>query len=122
LRAGALRAALRVPGRDFIAVRRAVFFDAFAARDFAGFVAGAVAEFPRAEMIYLEYRLVLFAADHGVDLIDAFHVAGKRVDAYTLTTTDAAAVAIARRLLDLRADQITTDDSVGLEQALAGVP
>lgn len=91
-------------------------------RDFAGFVAGAVAEFPRAEMIYLEYRLVLFAADHGVDLIDAFHVAGKRVDAYTLTTTDAAAVAIARRLLDLRADQITTDDSVGLEQALAGVP
>jgi glycerophosphoryl diester phosphodiesterase len=88
-------------------------------RDFAGFVAHAVAEFPRAEMIYLEYRLVLFAAGHDFDLIDAFHAAGKRIDAYTLTSTDAAAVAIARRLLDLRADQITTDDPVGLEQALA---
>lgn len=87
-------------------------------RDFAGFVAGAVAEFPRAEMIYLEYRLVLFAAEHGVDLIAAFHYAGKRIDAYTLTSADAAATAIARRLLDLRADQITTDDPVGLEKAL----
>jgi glycerophosphoryl diester phosphodiesterase len=91
-------------------------------RDFAGFVADAVAQFPRAEMIYLEYRLVLFAAEHGVDLIDAFHAAGRRVDAYTLTTTGAAAVAIARRLVDSRADQITTDDPVGLERALAGAP
>jgi glycerophosphoryl diester phosphodiesterase len=81
-----------------------------------------VAQFPRAEMIYLEYRLVLFAAEHGVDLIDAFHAAGRRVDAYTLTTTGAAAVAIARRLVDSRADQITTDDPVGLERALAGAP
>ena len=51
-------------------------------------------------------------------LIAAFHAAGKRIDAYTLTSADAAAVAIARRLLDLRADQITTDDPVGLEKAL----
>jgi glycerophosphoryl diester phosphodiesterase len=87
-------------------------------RDFPGFVAGAVAQFPAAEMMYLEHRLVLFAAERGFDLIDAFHNAGKRVDAYTLTSTDAAAVAIARRLLDLRVDQITTDDPVGLENAL----
>jgi glycerophosphoryl diester phosphodiesterase len=89
-------------------------------RDFPGFVAHAVAEFPGAGMIYLEYRLVLLAAEHGFDLIAAFHAAGKRIDAYTLTSADAAAVAIARRLLDLRADQITTDDPVGLERALAG--
>jgi glycerophosphoryl diester phosphodiesterase len=91
-------------------------------RDFAGFVVGAVAQFPRAKMIYLEHRLVLFAAEHGVDLIGAFHAAGRRVDAYTLTSTDAAAVATAQRLLDLGADQITTDDPVGLEQALANAP
>jgi glycerophosphoryl diester phosphodiesterase len=89
-----------------------------ATRDFSGFVAGAVAQFPAAEMIYLEHRLVLFAVEHGFDLIDAFHNAGKRIDAYTLKSAGPADVATARRLLDLRADQITTDDPVGLEAAV----
>jgi glycerophosphoryl diester phosphodiesterase len=90
-----------------------------ASRDFTGFVADAVAAFPRAKMIYLEYRLVLFAAEHGFDLIAAFHQAGKTIDAYTLRHADAETAAIAERLLTLKADQITTDDPVGLERALS---
>ena len=89
-----------------------------ASRDFAGFVATALNAFPRAGMIYLDYRLVLFAAEHGFDLIAALHAAGKTIDAYTLTRADAATAAIARQLLALKVDQITTDDPVGLERLL----
>lgn len=88
-------------------------------RDFAGFVASAVAAFPRARMIYLEHRLVLFAAEHGFDIVAAFHAAGRTIDAYTLRRADAEHAALAERLLALKVDQITTDDPVGLEALLA---
>ena len=91
-----------------------------ATRDFTGFVDGAVAQFPSAEMIYLDHRLALSAAEHDFDLIGAFHDRGKRIDAYTLKSADAADAAIAEQLLDMRADQITTDDPVGLEASLEG--
>lgn len=87
-------------------------------RDFDGFVRDAVAASPRAEMIYLEQRLVLFAAQQKYDLVAAFHAAGRRIDAYTLETTAPAMVEIAEQLLALEVDQITTDDAVGLELAL----
>jgi glycerophosphoryl diester phosphodiesterase len=87
-------------------------------RDFAGFVATALAAFPRAKMLYLDHHLVLFAAEHGFDLIAAFHAAGKTIDAYTLNRADAATATIAEQLLALRVDQITTDDPVGLERLL----
>ena len=89
-------------------------------KDFRGFVAEAVAPFPRAKMIYLEYRIVLFASEHGFDLVDAFHEAGKTIDAYTLKLADAATARIAERLLALKVDQITTDDPVGLDRLLRG--
>jgi glycerophosphoryl diester phosphodiesterase len=89
-----------------------------ASGDFYGFVARAVAVSPRAEMIYLDYRLVLGAQDRGVDLVAAFHAAGRRVDAYTVRRADAEGVAAAHRLLALRVDQITTDDPEGLGAAL----
>jgi glycerophosphoryl diester phosphodiesterase len=88
-------------------------------RDFAGFVAGALADAPNAEMIYLDHRLVLAAEEAGTDLIAAFHAAGRRVDAYTIQRADAAGVAVTRRLLALRVDQITTDDPEGLSEAVA---
>lgn len=87
--------------------------------DFAGFVAGALADAPRAETIYLEHRLVLAAAEAGSDLVAAFHAAGRRVDAYTIRRADAEGLEAARRLLALRVDQITTDDPEGLGAALA---
>lgn len=89
-----------------------------ASRDFAGFVADAVAASPDAELIYLEHRLVLGADDLGFDLIAAFHAAGRRVDAYTLPRADAAGIATAGRLLALKVDQITTDDPEGMARAL----
>jgi glycerophosphoryl diester phosphodiesterase len=89
-----------------------------ASRDFAGFVAEAVAAAPAAAMIYLEHRLVLAAAEAGFDLVAAFHSAARRVDAYTLRLADAETLALARRLLALAVDQITTDDPVGLEVLL----
>lgn len=90
-----------------------------ASGDFAAFVAEAVRASPRAELIYLEHRLVLAAMTRGFDLIAAFHAEGRRVDAYTLQRADAAGVATARQLLALGVDQITTDDPEGLALALA---
>jgi glycerophosphoryl diester phosphodiesterase len=87
-------------------------------RDYAGFVAEAVAASPDAELIYLDHRLVLWARDDGFDLVGAFHAAGRRVDAYTIPRADGPGLAAARRLLDLGVDQITTDDPEGLGAAL----
>jgi glycerophosphoryl diester phosphodiesterase len=89
--------------------------------DFAGFVDEAVAASPRAEMIYLAYPIVLAAAAAGFDMIGAFHKAGRRVDAYTLQTADTTTRPTADRLLDLKVDQITTDDPEGLAALLGDI-
>jgi len=89
-----------------------------ASRDYLGFVAEAVAASPKAEMIYLEYRLVLAAADDGFDLVAAFHEHNRRIDAYTIKLADAAGLASIQRLLTLKVDQITTDDPEGVFAAL----
>ena len=86
--------------------------------DFAGFVAGALAASPRAEMIYLAYPIVLAAADAGFDIVGAFHNAARRVDAYTLKSADEVTRPIAERLLELKVDQMTTDDPEGLAALL----
>lgn len=71
-------------------------------------------------MIYLAYPIVLGAASRGFDMIDAFHQADRRVDAYTVKTADATTRLTVERLLDLRVDQITTDDPEGLAELLGG--
>ena len=88
--------------------------------DFAGFVATAVAASPDAEMIYLAYPIVLAAAGAGFDMIDAFHAKGRRIDAYTIKAADATTRPTVERLLDLRVDQITTDDPEGLATLIGG--
>ena len=90
--------------------------------DFAGFVKDAVAASPKAEMIYLATDIVLAAADRGYDIVAAFHKAGRRIDAYTIRTADAHTLTTVARLLDLRVDQITTDDSEGLAALLEEIP
>ncbi|WP_086999167.1 glycerophosphodiester phosphodiesterase [Rhizobium sullae] len=87
-------------------------------RDFGGFVETALAASPRAKMIYLDHELVLFADAAGYDLIGAFHRIGRRVDTYTITAAVPEALPKILRLLALKADQITTDDPVGLEALL----
>lgn len=86
-----------------------------ASRDFNGFVEQAVAVIDNTQMIYLEHRLILEADRLGFDLVGAFHVHGKRVDAYTIQAATQSVLPAVQRLLELRCDQITTDDPVGLE-------
>lgn len=78
--------------------------------DLNAFVADALAALPEASLIYLDYRAVLAADRRGFDLIAAFHAAGKRIDAYTLDLHHPGADASLRRLLELKADQITTNE------------
>jgi glycerophosphoryl diester phosphodiesterase len=87
-------------------------------RDYAGFVADAVAASPKSELDYLEYRLVLEADRDGFDIIAAFQAHGRRIDAYTVKRADDEGLAVVRRLLELKVDQITTDDPEGLAAAL----
>jgi glycerophosphoryl diester phosphodiesterase len=88
---------------------------------FDRFVTTTVAAAPRAELIYLDYALVLEADRRGHDLTAAFHAVGRRVDAYTITQPDTRTQPTIARLLDLRVDQITTDDPEGLVAAAAGL-
>ncbi len=82
--------------------------------DFDGFVDRAVAASPDAEMVYLENRLILAADRRGHDLIGAFHERGRLVDGYTVTRVGPRVAPEIRRLLELRVDQITTDDPEAL--------
>lgn len=86
--------------------------------DYAAFVQAALATAPDAEMIYLYHPVVLAADAAGFDMIGAIQSAGKRVDVWTITEVNDTTLAMARRLLALKVDQITTDDPVGLEAAL----
>ncbi len=84
------------------------------AADFAAFTERALATAGATPMIYLAYPLVLKAEAEGFDMIAAFHAAGKTVDAWTLNTTHPDAAASLRRLVALRADQVTTDEPIAL--------
>lgn len=89
-----------------------------ATRDYPVFVADAVAASPKSELDYLEYRLVLEADRDGFDIIGAFHAHGRRIDAYTVQRADEEGMAVVQRLLELKVDQITTDDPEGVAAAL----
>ncbi len=81
-----------------------------AGADLQAFVADALDALPEASLIYLDYRAVLLADRRGVDLIAAFHAAGKRIDAYTLDLHHPGADDSLKRLIELKADQITTNE------------
>ncbi len=84
--------------------------DIVAGSDLGVFVTNALMAIPEASLIYLNYRAVLAADQRGFDLIGAFHVAGKRIDAYTLDLHHPGADDSLKRLLELKADQITTNE------------
>ncbi|WDR05828.1 glycerophosphodiester phosphodiesterase [Devosia rhodophyticola] len=78
--------------------------------DFAVFIANAIAASPRAEIIYLYFGMVLEAAKTGFDVVAALHAGGRRVDAYTIQVPSSEMLPDIMGLLDLKVDQITTDD------------
>jgi glycerophosphoryl diester phosphodiesterase len=90
------------------------FKTALAASAWQGFVDDAVATAPGVDMIYLYWEIVTQAADADFDIIEAFHRHGKRIDAWTIREASAATKPVVARLLELKVDQITTDDPEGL--------
>ncbi|TPW32538.1 glycerophosphodiester phosphodiesterase [Martelella alba] len=82
--------------------------------NFSGFVDDALKAAPWASMIYLHVDLILEADRTGFDMIGAFHAADKTVDAWTIHTVNESTRSKIARLLELKADQITTDDADGL--------
>ena len=95
-----------------------VFKTALTEGKLQGFVDNALAASPGADMIYLAWQIVTLSAEAGFDIVDAFHKAGKRVDAWTIQASDTAAVAVVEKLLACKVDQITTDDPEGLVAAV----
>jgi glycerophosphoryl diester phosphodiesterase len=83
--------------------------------DCLDFVESTLATAPEAEMIYLDYRIVLAAQGLGIDLVAPFRAAGKAVDAWTLNTDHAGAARSVKRLVALKVDQITTDEPDALQ-------
>ncbi len=96
-----------------------VLNDLKSAGDFAEFTVEALRTAPAAAIIYLDYELILAADGHGVDMIGMIHADNRLVDAWTIREVRAETIAASRRLMTLRADQITTDDAEGLTGALA---
>src|SRR4051812_13492863 len=78
--------------------------------DCLDFVESTLATAPEAEMIHLDYRIVLAAEEMGIDLVAPFRAAGKAVDAWTLNTDHPGAARSLKRLVALKVDQITTDE------------
>jgi glycerophosphoryl diester phosphodiesterase len=70
---------------------------------------------PEAGTIYLDYGLILAADRLGYDVVEAFHRHGQRVDAWTLNSDQPDAARSLQKLVDLRVDQITTDEPIKLE-------
>ncbi|WP_127753349.1 glycerophosphodiester phosphodiesterase family protein [Devosia sp. 1566] len=87
--------------------------------DYRSFIADAFAAAPKAEMIYLAYEIVLSARAAGFDIIAPIHAAGRRIDAWTIRQITPETLTQVDKLLELKVDQITTDDPEGLLAALA---
>ena len=83
--------------------------------DCLDFVESALATAPEAEMIYLDYRIVLAAEEMDIDLVAPFRASGKAVDAWTLNTDHPGAARSVKRLVALKVDQITTDEPDALQ-------
>lgn len=83
------------------------------------FVDDAVAALPGTDLIYLHWEIVTRSADAGFDIVGAFHQAGKRIDAWTIRDVNSSTLPQVNRLLQLKVDQITTDDPEGLAAALS---
>lgn len=90
------------------------FKAALTAGDLQGFVDDALGTAPGVDMIYLYWEIVTLAADAGFDIVEAFHKHGKRIDAWTIREASAVTKPVVEKLLELKVDQITTDDPEGI--------
>lgn len=110
-----------VPGmkRGFDPSDEQKFRTALTGGNLQGFVDEAITAMPDADLIYLHWEIVTQADVAGFDIVSAFHQHGTRIDAWTIREVTPESLAQVERLLDLKVDQITTDDPEGLFAALA---
>ena len=87
------------------------------AKDFAHFTRFTLETAPAAAIIYLEYRLVLASLASGYDIVAGLQAGGKMVDAWTLDVTARNALDSLARLIASGVDQISSNDSVALQEA-----
>jgi len=98
-------------------------FKAGRKNELAGQLSGELNGPIRPYIVYLNWKLVLDADADGIDLIRICHDHGAMVDAWTFTLADPDGGFSddewrkIERLLDLGADQITTDEAVATERA-----
>ncbi len=88
-----------------------------ATNDHKSFIKEALDTAPDAAIIYLHHEIILAADAAGFDMIGAIHADGRRVDAWTITHVNSTTIPKIARLLELKVDQITTDDPEGLAAA-----
>jgi glycerophosphoryl diester phosphodiesterase len=69
---------------------------------------------PSAAAYYLDYRFVSAAVDRGVNAVRRLQVAGAMVDIWTLDPTTPEIETVLPAMIATGADQITTNDPVGL--------
>jgi glycerophosphoryl diester phosphodiesterase len=89
--------------------------------DVANFVALVERIAPEANMIYLDYSLILRVRRLGSDIVEAFHRHGRTIDAWTLNTDHPNAAESLRALVACRVDQITTDEPIRLEEVFTEI-
>lgn len=85
--------------------------------DHMSFIKGALDTAPAAGIIYLHHDIILAADQAGFDMIGAVHDGGRKVDAWTIGNANSTTIPKVTRLLELKVDQITTDDPEGLAAA-----
>jgi glycerophosphoryl diester phosphodiesterase len=85
--------------------------------DHNSFIKGALDTAPDAKFIYLHHEITLAADTAGFDMIGAVHAGGRKVDAWTINHVNSTTISQVTRLLELKVDQITTDDPEGLAAA-----
>jgi glycerophosphoryl diester phosphodiesterase len=87
------------------------------ARDFADLTLFTLQTAAEAQVIYLQYHLVLAALDAGFDIVAALHGGGRMIDAWTLDVTAPDADESLIRLIRCGVDQISSNDCVAIEDA-----
>ncbi len=85
--------------------------------DHKSFIKGALDTAPDAKFIYIHHEIILAADTAGFDMIGAVHSGGRKVDAWTINHVNSTTISQVTRLLELKVDQITTDDPEGLAAA-----
>jgi len=76
---------------------------------------------PGVSTFYISHRLLAQALDEGFNAADVLHAAGIKLDAWTMDTTNDAAVRNAPKLLAAGVDQFTTNTPAALTQLLNGL-